>query len=162
MAPRISTSALLAAAALGLGACSTYDDGYGYRYDGAYYGYGNGQGYYDYGTGYYGDGYAHGGYYPQYPGAYYPVYFGWYNQYYYPGTGYYIYSRLGDRYRWDDATRRYWETRRSHYRDRYEHRGPWRDNWSGYVRHRDGHYYDPRPRPPHDERRRGDRRYDRR
>ncbi len=111
MAQGIKTAVLLAATAFSLSACSTYGDGYGYGY-GASYGY-----YDDYDRGYY-DRRA------------YPAYYGWYNDYYYPGTGYYVYRRSGDRYRWNDATRRYWEARRSHYRDRRE----WRENWSDYRR----------------------------
>ncbi len=101
----VRTIVFVATAALGLGACSTYDDRY-------------------YGSGYYGGGYYERGN----ATRAYPAYYGWYNDFYYPGVGHYVYSRGGDRYRWNDATRRYWEARRAHYRDRRE----WREDWSGY------------------------------
>lgn len=86
--PRL-TAVLLAAAALGLGGCSTYD-GYG-RYSAGY------------GSGYYGSSYYGG---PHY---------GWYDGFYYPGTGYYVFDRAGQRHRWNARQQRYWQARR-HYR----------------------------------------------
>ncbi len=90
---------LAIAAALAVGACSSYDSrGYGYS--------GVRVGYSDY----------------SYP------YYGWYEDYYYPGTGYYVYDRRGERHRWSDRHRHYWEGRR--------HGRSYRENWSGYQ-HRD-------------------------
>ncbi|MEO5773098.1 MAG: hypothetical protein ABIQ32_03135 [Sphingomicrobium sp.] len=91
----------------GSGVSIGYGNGYGSPYG---YGYGDPYGAYGYGSPYGGYGYA-------------SPYYGWYDDYYYPGTGYYVYGRSGDRYRWSDAQRRYWE---QHRRDGV------RDNWSGY------------------------------
>lgn len=83
---------------LGLAGCA-YDDGYGGGYGGV-----------SVGTGYYaGDGYGPAGYYD--PG----YYGGWYNDYYYPGSGYYVFDRRGQRHRWNDGQRGYWEARRKNY-----------------------------------------------
>ena len=80
----LRSALLVLAASVGLAGCSTYGD-YGYGYSGVSVGYGT---------------------------AYsYPSY-GWYDDYYYPGTGYYVYNRAGQRYRWNDNQRRYWEARR--------------------------------------------------
>lgn len=108
MAQHARTGVLLAAAALALGACSSYGDRYGPRYSSGYY------------DSYYDRGYSRS----------YPAYYGWYNNYYYPGVGYYVYSRSGERQRWNNATRRHWEARRAYQRDRRD----WRENWSGYRR----------------------------
>jgi hypothetical protein len=86
---RVAGIALALAATLAVGGC--YDDGYGYS--GVSVGYGSG--------GYYGD--------PWYGG--YPSY-GWYDGFYYPGRGYWLYDRSGQRHRWNDHHRRYWEGRR--------------------------------------------------
>lgn len=79
--------ALLAAAGLSLGACSTYGpDGYGYSRVAV-----------GVGSGYYAD-----------------PYWGWYDGYYYPGSGYYIWDRRGYRHRWNDHHQNYWHARRGH------------------------------------------------
>ncbi|HYD25004.1 MAG TPA: hypothetical protein VEB68_09410 [Croceibacterium sp.] len=85
----------MAALAIGLAGCSSYDD-YGYGYSGLSVGYGS-------------------------YGRYATPYYGWYDGYYYPGTGYYIYDRGGTRYRWNDRYRSYWEARRpgGRYRDNW-------------------------------------------
>lgn len=114
MIARLARPALLIAATVALGACSSY----GSRgYSGVSLGYSTG-GYYPYGISY----------------SRYPSY-GWYDGFYYPGTGYYIYDSYGRRHRWSDRHRHYWEARRG---DRRDHR----DNWSGYRRDRDGRYHD--------------------
>ncbi|WP_242126946.1 hypothetical protein [Sphingobium sp. Sx8-8] len=105
------------AGALALGGCA-YDDGY---YGGV-----------SVGTGYYG-----GGYYDGYwsPGYYRPGYYsGWYDGFYYPGSGYYVYSRGGQRHRWNDGQRRYWEGRREARRgddDGNRWNGSPRGSWNG-------------------------------
>jgi hypothetical protein len=76
--------AIVAAAAITLGACTHG----GYGYTGLSVGVGNGY------------------YYDRNP------YYGWYDGYYYPGSGYYVYDRSGYRHRWSPAHRRYWESRR--------------------------------------------------
>lgn len=96
LSPRALTAAL--AGLLALGGCSAYDDGYGYG--GVSLGYGSG--YYD----------------PWYYGRY-----GWYDGFYYPGSGYFIYDRHGQRHRWNNHHRRYWESRRHNQEGRHE----WRD-----------------------------------
>ena len=104
MVPRIVRPVLLLAATAALGACSSYG-GYG---TGVSVGYSTG-GYYPYGSSY-----------SRYP------YYGWYDGFYYPGTGYYIYDSYGQRHRWNDRHRSYWEGRRGGRNAR--------DNWSGYRR----------------------------
>ena len=82
MSPRLIGVTLAAAASLGLGACSTYDDGrYGYSRVSVGLNYGS-------------------------------PYYGWYDGFYYPGTGYYIYDRRGYRQRWSNRYRDYWVARR--------------------------------------------------
>jgi hypothetical protein len=93
---------LVAAAALTIAGCSTYDR---YGYGGVSIGYG-------------------GGYYSPYYAYDFDPYFGWYDGYYYPGAGSYLYDRGGSRYRWNDNQRRYWQSRRGSYRGGA--------NWSGY------------------------------
>lgn len=110
MPSRIFTVATIAAASLGLAACTS---GYG--------SYGLSAGY---GSGYY-DGYGYDGY----GSSYYPSsYYGWNNGFYYPGTGYYLYDTGGRRHRWSDSQRRYWESRR----DRREVQA----NWSAFRQDR--------------------------
>lgn len=94
------------AAAAGLAGCTYggYDSGFSIGY----------------GTGYYDDGYY------GYSGA--PAYYGWYDDYYYPGAGYYVYDRGGQRYRWNDRQRHYWQSRAERREDRREVR----ENWAGY------------------------------
>lgn len=103
----IQTLGLIAAAGLGLSACT---DGYGYS--GVSVGYGAAPYYYD---DYYGAGYA--------------PYWGWYGDYYYPGTGYYVYDRYRRPYRWNDGQRNYWEQRRQAWRG---DRGNGNPNWNGW------------------------------
>ena len=103
----LRTAAIALVAGLGLGGCA-----YG-PYGGLGVGYGS-NGYYDpyYGGGYYGAGYSpYGGYGYGYGAPYY----GWNDGFYYPGTGYYVYDRYRNPYRWSDAQRRYWESRRARY-----------------------------------------------
>ena len=80
---RIRAAVLVAAASLGLAACSTYD-GYGY-----------------------GGGYYRGGYGLSDGGPFY----GWYDNYYYPGSGYYLYDRAGRRHAMNKEQQRYWLNR---------------------------------------------------
>lgn len=90
---RVASAALLAST-LALAGCA-YDD---YGYGGVNVGYGS------------------GGYYEPYGYGYAP--YGWYDGYYYPGNGYWLYDRRGDRHRWNDRQRRYWERR-------HEQSGKW-------------------------------------
>lgn len=123
---------LAAAAALSLGGCYYYGDmdGYDSSYDPYYSGYGSATFAYSY--------------------------FGWYQDYYYPGIGVHVFDRYGNRHRWSDRHRRYWEGRGHRYRDR-------RENWDGFTRGDDGLYRDQRRRDDRDWRegrgddRRGDR-----
>lgn len=103
----IQALGLIAAADLGLSACT---DGYGYS--GVSVGYGAAP-YYD---DYYYDGYG-------------TPYWGWYGDYYYPGTGYYVYDRYRRPYRWNDGQRNYWEQRRRAWRG---DRGNGSPNWNGW------------------------------
>ncbi len=136
---RIGLIALLGGIGMGTAACT---DGYGYS--GVSLGYG---------SGYYADPYyadagwgGYGGY--GYGGLGYGGTFGWYNNFYYPGTGVYVYDRYRRPYRWNDAQRRYWQSRpgwnrpgaranwnnfRRDYRDeRRDYRGDLRDNRQAY------------------------------
>ncbi|MGE0773937.1 MAG: hypothetical protein AB7L36_02715 [Sphingomonadaceae bacterium] len=118
---RKTASAALLVSALALGAC-TYDD------------YGRGGVSVGYGSGYYHD---------PYPYGYAP--YGWYDNYYYPGNGYWLYDRRGDRHRWSDKQRRYWEDRR-HRSGKWDgpKSRPWKPEmrnerrWSGSDQRRDG------------------------
>ena len=113
--PFLTKPALIAAAAAGALALAGCTDGYGYS--GVSVGYGS--------TGYYDDGYYGNGYYDNRYGS---PYWGWYNNYYYPGTGVYVYDSNRRRYRWNQAQRHYWETRRQAWRgDRRNMRSDWRD-----------------------------------
>lgn len=87
---------LAAAVTVGLAGCSSYGRGYSSV----------------------GLGYGTGGYYA--PGAFGGVGsgYGWYDDFYYPGTGYYVYNRAGQRTRWNDNQRRYWQGRQYTLRDR--------------------------------------------
>jgi hypothetical protein len=78
-----------------------YEDGYGYGGLSV----GTGGGYYGYDDPYYRSGYG----------------YGWYDGFYYPGSGYWVYDRGGNRHRWNDGQRRYWEARRDRRQD-------WRDD----------------------------------
>ena len=62
--------------------------------------------------------------------------FGWYGDYYYPGVGIYVYDRHHSRHVWNDTQRRYWENRRSHWRDHSGSTGAsvTTQNWSGFDR----------------------------
>jgi hypothetical protein len=134
--PRIRSALLVLSASVGLAGCAgVYGPGYGVNvgygngydpYYGAYGGYGGyGSRYGSYGSPYgYGAGYGYGS--PYGYGGYGSPYYGWYDSYYYPGTGYYVYDRSGSRYRWSDAQRRYWESRRPSSGARVL------DNWSRY------------------------------
>ena len=91
-------AALISAAALGLGACST---GYGYgggfggggvRYSNAY-------------DGFYGDPFG----YQSVPYGYAGSGFGWAGDYYYPGNGAFVYDRGGHRRLWSGGQQRYWQ-----------------------------------------------------
>jgi hypothetical protein len=109
---KLAGAGLILASTLALTGC--YDDGYGYS--GVSVGYGSG-GYYGYDD-------------PWYRG--YGPYYGWYDGYYYPGQGYWLYDRGGNRHRWSDQQRRYWEGRheqwRNHGGDRDDdHARNWRD-----------------------------------
>jgi hypothetical protein len=136
---RLRNALLILTASVGLSGCATYGLGGGYGgyggYGGVSVGYGNGyydpyyDGYgsryagYGYGSPYgygYGSPYGYGGY------GYGSPYFGWYDNFYYPGVGYYVYNRSGNRYRWTDAQRRYWESRRPRTNVVV------RENWTGY------------------------------
>lgn len=120
--PRIRSAALALTAALGLSACTAYDDGYGYG--GLSVGISSGGYYDDYYDPYYGSyGYGRSSY-----GSYDP-YWGWYNDYYYPGTGYYVYDRYRRPFRWNDHQQRYWTDRGRYWR------GDRHTNWSGLGRH---------------------------
>jgi len=130
--PPLRTIALISAAALGLGACSSYDRGFGYAsvgyasagYCDPYYDDCHGGGYYD--RGYYGR-------------DRYPSYYGWYGDHYYPGVGIHVFDRYGRRHRWNDYHRRHWEGRRYSYRnsrDYREDRREIRENWSDFRRER--------------------------
>ncbi|GMM94032.1 hypothetical protein [Qipengyuania sp. MTN3-11] len=99
--------ALMIAAAMGLGACSTsgYDNYYGSRVS---------------------VGYGAGSYAP---------YYGWYDDYYYPGTGYYVWDRRGYRHSWSDRQRNYWIARRTGHRNiREQWRGYNYNRRGDYVR----------------------------
>lgn len=123
--PRLRSAAILFAASLGLGACTTYDDGY---YD---------RGYSRVSVGYSSGGYCDPHYENCYRGrGYSPAYYGWYNDFYYPGVGIYVYDQGGRRHRWNDNHRRYWEGRRgSDYR---EDRRELRENWQDFRQERRG------------------------
>ena len=116
---------LALASAFALGGC--YDDGYGYGGVNAGYGYCD-DGYYGGGPGYYAGGYGYPGY-------------GWYNGFYYPGTGFYVYDRGGNRRRWNDDDRRYWDGRRG----QAGFRPGGGDGRPGYGRPGDGRPGDGRP-----------------
>ncbi len=98
---RLGIVALVGGLGFGTAACTDY----GYGYGGASLGYGLayvGDPYYGgYGGGW--DGWG-GGYYGG--GAW-----GWNNNFYYPGTGVYVYDRYRRPHRWNDAQRRYWQSR---------------------------------------------------
>lgn len=98
-------SAATLASALMLGGCA-YDD---YGYGGMSVGYG---------SPYYDD-YGYGPY-------------GWYDGYYYPGNGYWMYDRRGDRHRWSDRQRKYWEQRRERGSGRWD--GPKTQPWQPGMR----------------------------
>ncbi len=82
-------------------------------------------------------------------------YFGWYQDFYYPGIGVHVFDRYGNRHRWSDRHRRYWEGLGYRHRDR-------RENWDGFSRGNDGLYRDQRRRDDREWRdgRRGDGRGD--
>src|SRR5262245_16342072 len=80
----------VAVAAVGLSACTSYDDYRGSR------------------------GYA--SYRAYYPSSYY----GGYDNRYYPGIGSYLYDRDGRRYRWNDSQRRYWQGWRGERRENWD------------------------------------------
>ena len=103
---RLLGAVLAAAATLGLGGCTMYDE-YGYPSSTVSVGIGTGYGY-GYGDPYYDD------------------YYGWYDDYYYPGIGTYIYDRYGTRYTWPSRYRDYWSARSHRHRDRRAH-------WDGYC-----------------------------
>ena len=105
-----AVSAAALASALLLGGCA-YDD---YGYGGMSVGYG---------SPYYDD-YAYG------PYGYSP--YGWYDGYYYPGSGYWMYDRRGDRHRWSDRQRDYWERRRERGHGRWD--GPTTQPWQPGMR----------------------------
>ncbi|HYE29248.1 MAG TPA: hypothetical protein VEA61_13590, partial [Allosphingosinicella sp.] len=92
---RARTLVLLAAAGLGLAACSY---GRGYGYGGVSVGYGGG-----YCDPYWDDCYG---------GGYYDPWYGWYDGYYYPGWGFFVYDQWRRPHRWNDYQRRYWERHR--------------------------------------------------
>ncbi|HYD38067.1 MAG TPA: peptidase, partial [Allosphingosinicella sp.] len=123
MSARLRSILVLAAAGLGLAACSHYD---GYGYGGVSVGYGSRycDPYYDdcYGYGY---GYGYGG------GYAYDPWWGWYGNYYYPGIGIYVFDRFGRRHRWSDDHRRHWEGRRHRWRDRDWNDRRW-ERWDGF------------------------------
>ena len=130
---RFAAKPLLAvAASLSLGGCYYYGDMAGY------------DPYYDdpYNSHYSGATFSYG-------------YFGWYQDFYYPGIGVHVFDRYGNRHRWSDRHRRYWEGRGYRHRDR-------RENWDGFSRGNDGLYRDQRRRDDRDWRdgRRGDGRGD--
>ncbi len=104
-ASRLLILLALPAAALPLGGCAS--DGYGY-------GYGYGYDAYDRDWG--------------------DPYWGWYGDYYYPGVGIYVYDSQRRRHRWNDGQRRYWESRRSHWRGPH---GASRSNWGDFRRRGD-------------------------
>jgi hypothetical protein len=116
--PRLHSVFLIATAALGLAGCSTYGGGYG-RVSVGYGSAGYCDPYYDdcYGGGY-------GGYYGD-------PWYGWYGGYYYPGIGFYVYDRGGNRFRWSDDHRRYWEGRRQGWQGRNWNDRRW-ENWGSY------------------------------
>jgi hypothetical protein len=122
--PRFRSAAFLLAATIGLGAC-TYNDGYGYSRVSV-----------GYSSGGYCDPYYQDCYRSRYGRRAYDPWYGWYGDYYYPGIGFYIYDRWGGRRQWDDNHRRYWESRRSGYRDRDWNDRRW-ENWDGYRGDRD-------------------------
>jgi hypothetical protein len=107
-AGKFRAAALAVGATLGLAACSTYGDGYGY---GPSYGAGLSYGY----DGYYDDYYGYG------PG------YGWYDGFYYPGSGYYVFDRAGRRHAWNDRQRDHW----SHRGGDRSGRPAWEGNRSG-------------------------------
>lgn len=109
----MAKSGLVLASLLALSAC--YEDGYGYGGLSV----GTGGGYYGYDDPYYRPGYG----------------YGWYDGFYYPGNGYWVYDRGGNRHRWNDSQRRYWEARRDRRddrrdirRDRRDDRRDWRED----------------------------------
>ncbi len=114
---RIRTSAFALAAAVTLGGCTTYDDGYGYG--SLSIGYGGGgwcDPYWDdcYGSGWYGD-----------------PWWGWYDDFYYPGIGLFVYDSWGRPFRWSDRHRRFWEGRRHHWSGRDWNDRRW-ERWDGF------------------------------
>lgn len=136
--------ALLAAATVGLSACTTaYGSGLsvgigtGGYYDPYYSGYGyNRYGYdrYGYGSRYGYDRYGYGGYDP------FGSYYGWFGDFYYPGTGIYVYDRYRRPYRWTDQQRRYWSDRQRTYSGATRSNvRELRENWQDFRRdrHRD-------------------------
>ena len=130
----------LAAASVGLSACSTYSGlgigiGTGGYYDPYYSGYGYDRyGYdrYGYGSYPYGyDRYGYGGYNP------YGSYYGWYGDFYYPGTGIYVYDRYRRPHRWSDQQRRYWTDRQRTFSSATRRNvRDLRDNWQDFRRDR--------------------------
>ena len=123
--PRFRSALILLAATAGLAGCS-YGHGYGYGYGRVSVGYGSR----------YCDPYYYDCYRGRYGSRAYDPWYGWYSDYFYPGIGVYIYDRWGGRRHWDDNHRRYWENRRSRWRDRDWNDRRW-ENWSGYRRDRD-------------------------
>ena len=125
MSARLRSILVLAAAGLGLSACSYYG---GYGYGGLSVGYGAG-----YCDPYYYDCYrGYGGY-----GGYYDPWYGWYGDYYYPGIGIYVFDRSGRRHRWNDDHRRYWEGRRGRWQGRDWNDRRW-ERWDNFRGDRDG------------------------
>ena len=120
---RIPYISLVAGGALALSGCA-YDN-YGMGYGG--YGY----------NGYYGDaGYA-GPYYGDYGYGYGAPYFGWYGDFYYPGTGIYVYDGYRRPHTWNDEQRTYWTSRQQAMRTSTNRNATFRENWSGFNRHRE-------------------------
>ena len=72
------------------------------------------------------DGYGYGYGYDAYDRDWGDPYWGWYGDYYYPGVGIYVYDSQRRQHRWNDGQRRYWESRRSHWRGPH---GASRSNW---------------------------------
>lgn len=95
----LRTVAVVLAAGLGLGGCTTYSP----------FGYGSGVSV-SYGDRYYDPYYdRYSPYGSRYGYGYAP--YGWYDGYYYPGAGYYVYDRYRNPYYWTDGQRRYWTVR---------------------------------------------------
>jgi hypothetical protein len=116
---RLAAAIIAGTAALGLSACTDYYDPYGYGGSRVAVGISYGSGYHD----------------PYWGGGWYSrPYYGWYDDFYYPGVGYWVFDRWGQRHRWNDHHRRYWEGHRRYMRDdRMWHRRP--PNWSGWQGH---------------------------